>query len=98
MLQYVVLLFKVVRKDRRSVDGGVIIFVKSTLRYNEVFVSNKYDDAEVCAVDIITDDRYKGRYICVYRPPNSRKDLTLHMCDCLTYLYSVAYDVCLTGD
>ena len=90
--------YNVVRKDRGSVGGGVAIFVKNTFRYNEVFVPNKYDDVEVCAVDIITDDRRKLRYICVYRPPNARNDLTVHMSDCLTNLSSVTHDVCITGD
>ena len=89
------------RKDRGSVDAGMAIFVTNTLRYNdfnEVFMSNKYDDVKVCAVDIITEDRRKVRYVCVYRPPNSRNDLTLHMCDYLIYLCAVTYDIRLTSD
>ena len=86
------------RKDRGSVGGGVAIFVKNTLHNKVVFIPNKNDDVEVCAVDIITDDRRKLRYILVYRPPKSRNDLTMHICDCLTFQRSVTYDVFLTDD
>ena len=80
------------RKDRWSVGGGVaIIFVKNTLRYNRVFVPSKCDDVEVFAIEIITDDRRKLRYICVCKPPYSRNDFTLHIRDCLTYLCFVTY-------
>ena len=41
------------------VGCGVAIFKKHSLRFAEILVLNEYDNVEMRAVDIITDDRHE---------------------------------------
>lgn len=62
--------YHVLRCDRvRKQGGGVIIFIRNSFGYTEVYSESVPDSYEMLAVDILFDC-YKVRLIAVYRTPS----------------------------
>ena len=75
----------------------MFIITSDNLICSVVEVPKRFNDIEVCCIDI-TLENITQRYICVYDPPNCKSDYMQKLCDCLQVLVDVKHEVILLSD
>lgn len=93
--------FSISRHDRtNAMGGGVCIFIKNGINYNDVNIDEKYDDVEMHAIDVTMSDK-TVRYIVCYRPPyydDKAKNYANKLIECLNSLIKCAWTSVIVGD
>ena len=89
--------FIVLRKDRKSLDGGVCAIIKFSLDTRPVKIDGKYDSLEVIAFDIF-GLQITYRFIVYYRLPNDDLSNPNLVISAISSLACGDVSLVLTGD